>query len=101
MAGFAKLGEQPDGLNHFLLLQWGDFTGGCTRPLGTGGACTTGSATAFCSLSGCDELQQLVWVVQPVLEFGAERLGRELCSHGDFSRRGIRSYILDFVNSNG
>ena len=60
------------------------------------------SGTARAStLSGGDQLQHFLRIVQPLLEFGAERLRCELRGDGNFSGRGIGGDELHFVDFDG
>src|SRR5229473_370498 len=110
------MGEQANGLDDFLFLQ-GNDAAGPTSARGSAGARghaagngdawnaaegrAAGSArTAVArSLSGGDQLQKFLRVIEPLLEFGAEGLGGELGGNGIFAGRGIGGDELDFINA--
>jgi len=48
-----------------------------------------------------NQLQKLLRIVQPVPEFGAERLGRKLCGNRKLAGSGIGGDELDFIDADG
>jgi hypothetical protein len=54
---------------------------------------------ALALLGGGNQLQKLLRIIQPVLEFRAERLRGELRGHGKFAGGGIGSHELDFIDA--
>ncbi len=124
----AKMGEQANGLDDFLFLQGNDAacptsergsarrsarrsargsTGarghaagnGDARDAAQGRAARSARTAVARSLSGGDQLQKFLRVIEPLLEFGAEGLGGELGGNGIFAGRGIGGDELDFINA--
>ena len=109
--------QHADRLNHFLFLQRHRSTGpGASARAGSGSAAVRDrnirnraqrrsarfpGTTRACSLRRSDQLQHFLRVVQPLFEFRAERLCRQLCRHGNFSGRRISRDKLYFVNFDG
>src|ERR1700676_1518185 len=100
------MGEQANGLDDFLFLQGNDAAGPSSargsdgwsarargHPAGNGDAWNAAERRAAryartgvaCSLSGGDQLQKFLRVIEPLLEFGAEGLGGELGGNGIFA----------------
>ena len=116
------MGEQANGLDDFLFLQRNDATRPCSAgasSAGTRSACARANAAGngnvgnaaqrraagcsgtarACSLSGGDQLQKFLWIVEPLLEFRAEGLGRELRRHRKFAGGRIGRDKLDFIDA--
>src|SRR5450755_4946303 len=118
------MGEQANGLDDFLFLErnyatspvseGGPYRGSSRRSVGVpnqagrnGDARNTAERRAALhagtgvagSLRRSDQLQKLLRVVQPLFEFGAERLGSELRRHRNLARGRIGRHKLDFVDA--
>ena len=60
-----------------------------TRIRNTPNRCASRDASALRAFCGRDQLQKFLRIIQPLFEFRAQRLCRNLCRHADFA--GIRS----------
>ncbi len=48
-----------------------------------------------------DQLQELLWIIQPILEFRTQGLRRQLRRHGEFAGYRIRGDELNLINADG
>ena len=125
----AESSEQANRLDHFLFLQRDHSagpcrSGACARAASSSAAASATTASmnrvrciaeghhgnsrsAGCSASrvrafrGCDQLQQFLRIVQPLLEFGAERLCRDLRRNAHIAGQRVGSHELHFINLDG
>src|SRR2546430_5731909 len=114
-ANFPKSREQADSLDNFLFLQRHNSTrpacSGATvigRSLATTSAhcgdtahghATWPTASTMRALRSSDELQQFLWIIQPLVEFRTESLGGNLRRDGYVARAWIGRDKSDFVDS--
>ena len=81
--------------------------GACAAGNGDGGDAAEGRAAGCArtavarSLGGGNQLQKLLRVIEPLLEFGAEGLGGELGGDGIFAGGGIGGDELDLIDADG
>ncbi len=122
-ADFAEASQQPDRLNDFFFLQWN----GAAAPVPTGsraaGSASTSAyrdrtvdpaywahfqparrptdprATLMSPFSSRNQLQKFLRIIQPLLEFGTERLSSDLGRDGNVAGSGIGRNKLDFIDS--
>ncbi len=62
---------------------------------------STPLAAGACTFGGRDQLKQLLRIVEPLLEFRSESLGRDLRGDHHVAGRGIGRNELHFVNLDG
>ena len=113
-ADFSEPGEQPDGLNYFFFLKRNHST--CPGTLWDRNSCVAGScgsirnaanrrSTGFSARLGAfrcgDQLQQLLWIIEPLFELRTQSLCRNLRCYAYFTRGRIRSDEFDLVNPDG
>ena len=113
---FSEFSEQPDGLNNLFFLKRhhparpGSLANGgnsiaaarCSRRYirDTANRYAAPSTAAARAFGRGNELQQFLRIVQPLLEFGAQRLGSNLRRDGYVSVAWISRYKFDLVDPN-
>ncbi len=114
-ADFSKSGQQANGLNDFFFLQGHDAArpgaaAGCSRSTSATGPRTFGTlptgtlpgaspGSALRAFGGRDQLQQFLRIIEPLLEFRAQGLGRDLGRNADLAGGRIGGHKPHFVDA--
>ena len=109
LTGLPEMCKQANGLDDFLFFERNSRSGAagsrawltCCAALtdrGTPQRSSAWYATGLCTFSGGDQLQEFLWLVEPLFELRAERLGCDLGGHADFAGGRIGSHELHFID---